>query len=157
MVEELERRDDGLWVKGRITAKAVKDAWHGAKGKIEMIRRGVMKGLSVRGHSWGRMTPTGPEIGHIDLAEISITPVPVQPGALFAVTKKSMDYAVDPGYTPELEWAAGSTENFTGLIDQYGEDAVREAVDTYFKGKIKNLRSALKACNDTLDRQFGSK
>lgn len=158
LVEELAvHRGKGLWTKARITAKAAAEAWDGAKGKIEMIRRGVMKGLSVRGHSWGRMTPTGPEIGHIDLAEISVTPVPVQPGALFAVTKKSLDYAVDPASVPELDWAVGSTENFSGLTDQYSEEEIRAAVDDYFKSRVKDIKLRLKTCQQTLDQYFAGK
>jgi HK97 family phage prohead protease len=152
VVEVLRPDDRGLYVEGRIAAKAVSDAWDGAKGKVEMIRRGVMKGLSVRGHSWGRMGPDGPEIGKIDLAEISVTPVPVQPGALFTVTKKAMDYAVDPTAAPDLDWASGSLENTVGLLDQYSKEEIASAIDTYFKGRIKDLRTRLKACKDLLDK-----
>lgn len=148
LVEKLERRDEGLWLRGRIAAKAVADAWDGAKGKVELIRRGVMKGLSVRGHSWGRMGSTGPEIGHIDLAEVSITPVPVQPGALFAVVQKSMDYAVDPSSNPDIAWAA---QGFAEVASNYSPDEIEAAVDDFYKGKIKDLRTQLKTCKTLIE------
>lgn len=141
VVESLKARDDGLWVRARIAAKAAADAWDGAKGKIEMIRRGMMKGLSVRGHSWGRMGPDGPEIGHIDLAEISVTPVPVQPGALFAVTQKSLEYAADPATHQDIAWAA---KGYADLTTEYTPEEIEAAVDTVYKGKIKDLKAELK-------------
>jgi HK97 family phage prohead protease len=148
-VEELKCDDRGLWMRGRIAAKAVSDAWDGAKGKIELIRRGMMKGLSVRGHSWGRMTPSGPEIGHIDLAEISITPVPVQPGALFAVTQKSLEYAANPASHPDIAFAA---QGFSEVMQQYSREEVEEAVNAFYKGKIKDLKGQLKFLNNALDQ-----
>jgi HK97 family phage prohead protease len=149
LVEELRTDENGLWVRGRIAAKAVADAWDGAKGKVELIRRGVMKGLSVRGHSWGRMGTTGPEIGHIDLAEISITPVPVQPGAVYAVVQKSMDYAVDgPVAAPDIAWAA---KGWSDVLSNYSEDDIRAAMDTYYKKQIAETKAALKACQARLD------
>lgn len=151
LVEKLKVDDRGLFVQGRIAAKAAKDAWPGASGQVEMIRRGVMKGLSVRGHSWGRMTPTGPEIGHIDLAEISITPVPVQPGALFAVTKKSMDYAVDPETHSDIAWAA---ESWAGITEQYTEDEVKSAIEEYYKVRIKRLRGLLKRTTELASKAY---
>jgi HK97 family phage prohead protease len=141
LVEKLKCDERGLWMRGRIAAKAVSDAFEGAKGKVELIRRGMMKGLSVRGHSWGRMTPNGPEIGHIDLAEISITPVPVQPGALFAVTKKSLEYAADPGTHPDIAFAAAG---FADVMQQYSREEVEEAVSAFYKGKIKTMKGQLK-------------
>jgi HK97 family phage prohead protease len=149
LVEELRTDENGLWVRGRIAAKAVSDAWDGAKGKVELIRRGVMKGLSVRGHSWGRMSPEGPEIGHIDLAEISITPVPVQPGAVYAVVQKSMDYAIDGSVAaPDIAWAA---EGWSDVLKNYTEDEIRSAMDTFYKDKIKETKAKLKDCQARLD------
>lgn len=148
LVERLERRDEGLWLRGRIAAKAVADAWDGAKGKVELIRRGVMKGLSVRGHSWGRMGSTGPEIGHIDLAEVSITPVPVQPGALFAVVQKSMDYAVDPASNPDIAWAA---QSFADITTEYTPKEIEDAVEAFYKNKMADIRAQLKACRNLID------
>jgi HK97 family phage prohead protease len=155
VVEELRPDNVGLWARARITAKAVSEAWDGAKGKIEMIRRGVMKGLSVRGHSWGKMTSDGPVIGHIDLAEISVTPVPVQPGALFAVVQKSLPAEGMTTADGVEEWAVGSTENFTGLTGEYSEEEVRRTIDAYFKKRIKETKDRLKTISATLDRYYG--
>lgn len=149
VVEDLKTDDNGLYIKGRIMAKAVEDAWEGAPGKLELIRRGVMKGLSVRGHSWGRMGQSGPEIGHIDLAEISVTPTPVQPGALFAVTKKSMDYAVEgPTAAPDLAWAA---QGFAEAVTSSSPEDVEAAVESYYKERIGRMRKQLKAAKTALD------
>jgi HK97 family phage prohead protease len=144
LVEKLEvRPGEGLWTRARIMAKSVSDAWDGAKGKIDLIRRGVMKGLSVRGHSWGRMTADGPEIGHIDLAEISVTPVGAQPGALFRVVQKSIDFAKE-----EIAAAAAGYED---LRSSYSDQEIADAVEAVYKDRIKRAKAELKAIQARLD------
>lgn len=101
VIEELRVDPDrGLWTRARI-AKASAGSW--AEDVVSKIKRGMMKGLSVRGLSKIKITPEGPRIGTIDLAEISVTPVPVQPGALFAVAQKSFEAAADELGSGEIE------------------------------------------------------
>lgn len=124
VIEEL-RVDEGrgLWTRARI-AKASAGSW--AEDVVDKIKRGMMKGLSVRGLSKVKMTNNGPRIGTIDLAEISVTPVPVQPGALFAVAQKSLAAAAD-------DLAAGSIETAT--------DETAEAL-AYIEHKLEDLHAA---------------
>lgn len=53
------------------------------------IKRGMIRGLSVSGRAFRKMTPSGPRIAKIDLTETSVTPVPVGPRALFGVAQKA--------------------------------------------------------------------
>jgi len=101
VIEELRVDPErGLWTRARI-AKASAGSW--AEDVVGKIKRGMMKGLSVRGLSKIKMTSEGPRIGTIDLAEISVTPVPVQPGALFAVAQKSFEAAAEELGTGSIE------------------------------------------------------
>jgi HK97 family phage prohead protease len=88
VIEELKVDDQGLWARARI-AKAAVGSW--AEDIVNKIRRGMLRGLSVRGLSLVR----DKKISYIDLAEVSVTSVPAQPGALFAVATKSIEAAED--------------------------------------------------------------
>ena len=55
------------------------------------IQRGMMKGLSVRGFFKRREGAKPARIYHADLAEISVTPFPVNPRTLFAVGQKAFE------------------------------------------------------------------
>lgn len=124
VIEELRVDPErGLWTRARI-AKAQVGTW--AEDVVDKVKRGMMKGLSVRGMSKITMTPDGPRIGTIDLAEISVTPVPVQPGALFAVAQKSFAAA-------EQDLASGSIETV--------EDETEKAL-AYFEEKMNRLTAA---------------
>ena len=124
VIEELRVDPErGLWTRARI-AKAQAGTW--AEDVVDKVKRGMMKGLSVRGLSKVKMTANGPRIGTIDLAEISVTPVPVQPGALFAVAQKSFAAV-------EEDLAAGQIEAV--------EDETEKAL-TYFEERMSALTSA---------------
>lgn len=124
VIEELRVDPErGLWTRARI-AKAQAGTW--AEDVVDKVKRGMMKGLSVRGLSKVKMTANGPRIGTIDLAEISVTPVPVQPGALFAVAQKSFAAV-------EEDLAAGQIEAV--------EDETEKAL-AYFEEKMDRLTAA---------------
>jgi HK97 family phage prohead protease len=124
VIEELRVDPErGLWTRARI-AKAQAGTW--AEDVVDKVRRGMMKGLSVRGLSKVKMTANGPRIGTIDLAEISVTPVPVQPGALFAVAQKSLAAA-------EEDLAAGEIE----VVEDETEKAL-----AYFEDRLASLTAA---------------
>jgi HK97 family phage prohead protease len=124
VIEELRVDPErGLWTRARI-AKAQAGTW--AEDVVDKVRRGMMKGLSVRGLSRVTITKNGPRIGTIDLAEISVTPVPVQPGALFAVAQKSFEAAAE-------DIAAGEIEEVS--------DETAEALN-YFAEKVADLHAA---------------
>lgn len=88
-VIEAEEREHGMWVKA-IVPKPVED-W--AVDVYNRVRRGMTKGLSVRGNWTPIPTARGGRIGDADIIEVSITPTPVQAGALFSLAGKALaDY-----------------------------------------------------------------
>lgn len=60
-----------------------------AEQVYDMVKRGMMRGLSVGGHFARHMTTAGPRIHDVDLQEISVTPLPVNPRGLFAIAGKA--------------------------------------------------------------------
>lgn len=93
-VLELEPRGEGLFMKARID-KPTTGGW--AEDVVAKVKRGTIKGLSVRGIFKRVMTAAGPRIEDADLAEISVTPLPVNPRTLFAVAQKAFgEDAFDP-------------------------------------------------------------
>src|SRR5688500_2800379 len=62
----------------------------------QKIKRRMMRGLSASGPCKRVMTRGGPRISEIDLQEISVTAVPVNPRTLFAVATKALE-----GFDPE--------------------------------------------------------
>jgi hypothetical protein len=132
VIEELRVDPErGLWARARI-AKAQAGTW--AEDVVDKVKRGMMKGLSVRGMSKVTITSDGPRIGTIDLAEISVTPVPVQPGALFAVAQKSFAAA-------EEDIAAGEIEHV--------EDPTEKAL-AYFEEKMNTLTAAFEEISKSM-------
>lgn len=88
------------------------------------IKRGMIRGLSLSGRALKKMTEAGPRIAQIDIAETSVTPVPMGPRALFAVAQKAF-----PGeFAEELEDADAVREWFT---DRFGE--IEERIETVSK------------------------
>lgn len=85
-VLEAKTNNAGLWVKARIdrpaNGSAVQDIY-------EKVKRGTIRAFSVGGKFFRRMTPRGPRIYKADIAEISVTPMPVNPRTLFAVGQKA--------------------------------------------------------------------
>jgi HK97 family phage prohead protease len=78
-----EEEGKGLKMRARVDG-AIKN--HPVLGTIyHQIKRGTLNGLSVQGFFGRIMTPSGPRIGDVDLTEISITGVPIHPGAKFSV------------------------------------------------------------------------
>lgn len=136
VIEELRVDPErGLWTRARI-AKAQAGTW--AEDVVDKVKRGMMKGLSVRGLSRVTVTKNGPRIGTIDLAEISVTPVPVQPGALFAVAQKSFE--------------AASEDIASGEIEEVVPDSNEQAL-AYFELKVNDLVAAF----DYVEQQMSEK
>jgi HK97 family phage prohead protease len=92
MVKALESRPDGLWMKAVVPRPAETSP---LLDVYEKMKRGMMRGLSVRGLFHRR--PGTSRIYKADLAEISVTPFPVNPRTLFAVAQKAYpDEIVEP-------------------------------------------------------------
>jgi HK97 family phage prohead protease len=149
VVEELRVDDQGLWTRARIAAGKA-GTW--SEDAVDKIKRGMMRGLSVRGLSRVKMTANGPRIAGIDLAEISVTPVPVQPGALFAVAEKSLAYAADPDDATDIAWAAGE---WAKVQANYSDDEIREAIRAYFQRRIDECRRDWERIQPVLSDRLG--
>jgi HK97 family phage prohead protease len=54
------------------------------------VKSGTIKGFSVGGRFKRKQTPAGPRIYAAELVEISVTPLPMEPGSLFTVTGKAV-------------------------------------------------------------------
>ena len=85
-VVELEERSDGLWMKALVAKPEPNTEAADIFGKI---KRGIIKGLSVRGKASETRTPAGPRVTEVDLLEISLTPLPVNPRTLATVVSKA--------------------------------------------------------------------
>jgi HK97 family phage prohead protease len=54
------------------------------------VKSGTIKGLSVGGIFRRKMTPQGMRIHDFDMYELSVTPVPMEPGSLFTLAGKAL-------------------------------------------------------------------
>lgn len=86
-IESFEHRPDGLYVKARVD-----EAEPGTElaDVVRKIKTGTIRGFSVGGRFKRRMGTDGrPRIHTADIAEISVTPFPINPRTLFAVAGKA--------------------------------------------------------------------
>lgn len=92
VVEDAKLDDKGLFVKARLDdpepGTPLADVWN-------KVKSGTIKGFSVGGIFRRKMTPQGPRIHSADVAEISVTPVPMEPGSLFALAGKAFGNDVE--------------------------------------------------------------
>lgn len=106
-VEQFEHRPDGLWVKARLDKPAA-GGW--AEDIVNKVKRGTIRAFSVGGRFKRRTGSDGrPRIHEADIAEISVTPLPVNPRTLFAVAGKAFGEEPDLSAVLERLDAAGKT------------------------------------------------
>ena len=86
VVEEAKLDGKGLFVKARLDDPEPGTPLADVYNKV---KSGTIKGFSVGGIFRRKMTPHGPRIHSADVAEISVTPVPMEPGSLFALAGKA--------------------------------------------------------------------
>lgn len=108
-IEEFEHRKAGLWVKARVD-----DPEPGTflADVVRKIKTGTIRGFSVGGRFHRRQTPSGPRIHTADIAEISVTPFPVNPRTLFAVAGKAF------GETDELTELVSRLQAVSADLDE---------------------------------------
>lgn len=82
-----------------------------------LVRRGMMRGFSVGGAFKRRMTATGPRIFDVDMQELSVTPLPVNPRTLFAVAGKAFSDE-EPGELERLAAAVEGIETVLNTVEQ---------------------------------------
>ena len=111
-VESLEKREGGLWMRARIDKP--EGGW--ASDVYEKVKRGTIRGLSVGGKFYRRMTEKGPRIFNVDLIEISVTPTPANPRTLFAVAGKSFSDQPD---LEALSQISGGLDRLDAVLDGF--------------------------------------
>lgn len=121
-VEHLENRSDGLWMRAHIDPPIDQKGW--AAEVIDKIKRGTIRGLSVRGKFHRRVGPDGRiRIWKSGLREISVTPLPVSPESLFAIAGKAFP-DIDEDEVAQLEAALDGVK---AILDDCGCDGQKAA------------------------------
>lgn len=108
-IEEFEHRPEGLWVKARVDPQ---EPGTDLAGVATKIARGTIKAFSVGGKFLRRKGPDGrPRIYQADIAEISVTALPINPRTLFAVQAKAF------GDTTDLDGALAALDALGTALD----------------------------------------
>lgn len=107
---EWERRPEGIWVKARIDKPEPGTELADVYRKIS---KGVIRGFSVGGKFHRHKGPDGkPRIHTADIAEISCTPLAINPRTLYEVAGKAF------GEDPDLARAEEAVERLSALFTQ---------------------------------------
>lgn len=115
VVEEAKLDGKGLFVKARL------DDPHPASPLADVynkVKSGTIKGFSVGGIFKRKMTPHGPRIHEADVAEISVTPVPMEPGSLFAIAGKA--FGSEPNLAAAIAGLDAALDTFEGKAYEGG-------------------------------------
>lgn len=116
-VLEMKRLPEGLWVRARVD-KPAPGSW--AEDIFAKIKRGTIRAFSVGGRWHRRKGPDGqPRIYKADMAELSVTPLGINPRTLFAVAGKAFSDENVPVPPPaELD---DSLERLGAIFDSLAE------------------------------------
>lgn len=100
------------------------------------VKSGTIKGFSIGGIFKRKMTPQGPRVHQADFAEISVTPLPLEPGSLFDLAGKAF------GSDDRFERAISALNDLFDTLDAAAEgkavSAKQRAEATYhFPGTDK--------------------
>lgn len=107
-VEQVKLDGKGLFVKA-----ALDDPEPGTPlaDVYNKVKSGTIKGFSIGGIFKRKMTPQGPRVHQADFAEISVTPLPLEPGSLFALAGKAF------GTDDELSDALSQLDSLFDTLD----------------------------------------
>ena len=109
-VMEWEKKSQGPWVKVRVERPEPQTPLADVYNKI---KSGIVKGFSIGGRFHRRQDAEGrTRIHRCDVAELSITPLPVNPRTLFAVAGKAF------GEDPDLARAEEALARISKLFEQ---------------------------------------
>lgn len=109
-VLEWEKKAEGPWVKARVDKP---EAGTDLMDVYRKIKSGVIKGFSIGGKFHRRTGADGrPRIHRADVAELSITPLPINPRTLFAVAGKAF------GEDPDLEAVEAAAQQLTKTFER---------------------------------------
>lgn len=115
-VKAWERRGDGIWVKAAIEKPAV-GSW--AEDVYNKVKSGVIKSFSVGGLFRRRPGADGvTRIHKADIAEISVTPLPVNPRTQFGLSPLAAAAGKAFGELPEMDLEAAE-KALTELEDAF--------------------------------------
>lgn len=114
-VEEVKLDGKGLFVKAALDDPEPNTPLADVYNKV---KSGTIKGFSIGGIFKRKMTPNGPRVHHADFAEISVTPLPLEAGSLFALAGKAF------GAEDEQEAAVASLTNLFDTLDDLASKAV---------------------------------
>lgn len=143
VVEEAKLDGKGLFVKARLDDPEPNTPLADVYNKV---KSGTIKGFSVGGIFRRKMTPQGPRIHSADVAEISVTPVPMEPGSLFALAGKAF------GNDEESERAFAALEELKTALDTLEGKA-------YEAGYLRTERPSIHTPGDiakAVDRAHGN-
>lgn len=125
-VLEADVRADGLWVKARVD-KPTPGSW--AEDVYAKIKRGTIRAFSVGGRFHRRTGADGrPRIYKTDFAELSVTPLAINPSTLFSVAGKAFG-----AETPDPEAKAmveAYIEKLEGLADSLAVETTTQGDDS---------------------------
>jgi len=132
-VEECKLDGKGLFVKAVLDDPEPNTELADVYNKV---KSGTIKGFSIGGIFKRKMTPQGPRVHQADFAEISVTPLPLEPGSLFDLAGKAF------GSDEQLEQAIGVLNELFDTLDAVAEgkavSAKKRAEATYhFPGTDK--------------------
>ncbi len=101
VVEDARMDSKGLFIRARLD---IPEPGTELADVFRKVKSGTIKGFSIGGRFHRKQTPTGPRIYTAEIVEISVTPLPVEPGSLFAVAGKAV-----------------GTETIAAQLEQLGE------------------------------------
>ncbi len=149
-VLELEPRPEGLYMKARIDKPAA-GSW--AEDVYNKVRKDSMKGLSVAGRFFRRLTPEGTRIHRAGFREISVTPLQVNQRTLIgAVAQKA--FSDDNVEVMEDPAADAPPDPIDGQITQVslgGAESTEDEISPEQLEMLDQWTSSLKAIYDELD------
>lgn len=122
-VTELYESPEGLHMKAEIDPPAA-GSW--AEDIVNKVKRGTIRGLSVRGKFRRRQGADGyNRIHHAGLREISVTPLPVNPKTIFAVAAKAFADSPDDPTAEQIAGLQGAVNRLEGIFSSL-EDVAAE-------------------------------
>jgi HK97 family phage prohead protease len=105
----------GMPIRARIP-KPPSGSW--AEHVYGLVKRGMMRGFSVGGAFQRRLTPDGPRIFDVDLQEISVTPLPVNPRTLFNVAGKAFEAPAEEDPYADAKAQLEAIETILNTVEQ---------------------------------------
>jgi HK97 family phage prohead protease len=108
VVEDARVDSKGLFIRARLDTP---EPGTELADVFRKVQSGTIKGFSIGGRFKRQQTPAGPRIYTAEIVEISITPLPVEPGSLFTVSGKAIT----------TEPMAAQIEAFSEALDRLGE------------------------------------